>query len=198
LRFVVAMMAFVTLLWADHRPLLQSVANAWIVSDPIAPADAVAVFGGGLDDRPLAAAEYYRQGLAKTVLISNVSPDPVENLGAAPSDVEATREILLKKGVPNQAIETFGRDLSNTHDEAMALRAWAERTGARSIIVPTEIFSTRRVRWVLDRVFGDDVVIRVLALHRPNYGRDDWWQHDEGIANFEREMIKYVFYRIRY
>jgi uncharacterized SAM-binding protein YcdF (DUF218 family) len=201
LRFLVVLVVTLALgavAWVEHRPLLQSVADVWIVSDQVAPADAVAVFGGGLDDRPFAAATYYSQGLVTRVLISNVRTGPAENLGAVPSQMEATREILLRLGVPNSAIETFGRNLLNTHEEALALRVWAERAGARSIIVPTEIFPARRTQWMLNRVFSNSVVIRVEALDPPTYRRDDWWQHDEGIVNFQNEMLKYLYYRIRY
>ena len=195
---LVTLLALGAVAWVEHRPLLQSVADVWIVSDPIAPADAVAIFGGGLNDRPFAAATYYRQGLVTRVLISNVRTGPAENLGAIPTQVEATRGILLKLGVPDSVIETFGSELLNTHEEALALRVWAEHTGARSIIVPTEIFSARRVRWVLNRIFRNDVMIRVSALDAPTFRRDDWWQHDDGIVNFQNEVLKYLYYRISY
>jgi hypothetical protein len=51
--------------WLEREPLLRWIAGVWIVSDPIGPADAVALFGGGLADRPIAAAEYYRRGIVK-------------------------------------------------------------------------------------------------------------------------------------
>jgi uncharacterized SAM-binding protein YcdF (DUF218 family) len=184
--------------WVERRPLLQLVVEAWIVSDPVAPADAVVVLGGGLENRPFAAASYYRQGLVKKIVLSNVHVGPAEHLGTLPTQVGATREILFKLGVPESAIETFGDDLSNTHDEALALRTWAERAGARSIIVPTEIFPARRVRWVLHRVFGSDVVIRVVTQDPPTYRRDDWWQHEEGVVSFQNEIVKYLYYRMKY
>jgi hypothetical protein len=173
-------------------------ADLWIVSDQIAPADAVAVFGGGLEDRPFAAAAYYHQGLIKRVLLSNVHVGPAERLGVLPTQTETTREILFKLGVPEGAIETFGDDLSNTHDEVLALRDWATRVNARSIIVPTEIFPARRVRWILHRVFVNDVSIRVVALDPPTYHHHDWWQHEEGVVSFQNEMIKYLYYRIMF
>jgi uncharacterized SAM-binding protein YcdF (DUF218 family) len=184
--------------WVERTSLLQRVAELWIVFDEIAPADAVAVLGGGIEDRPFAAADYYRRGLVKSVLLSNVHVGPAEHLGALPTQVVATREILFKLGVPESAVEIFGDDLSNTHDEVLSLRAWARRTGARSIIVPTEIFPARRVRWMLHRVFGEDVAIRVVALDPELYKRDDWWQHEEGIISFQNEVLKYLYYRIRY
>jgi uncharacterized SAM-binding protein YcdF (DUF218 family) len=192
------MVALGAALYLDRRALLESAADHWVVSDEIAPADAVAVLGGGIEDRPFAAAIYYRQGLVKKVLLSNARTGPAENIGALPSEVEATRNILVKLGVPSGAIETFGSDLANTHEEALALRAWAERTGARSIIVPSEIFSARRVRWMLGRVFGNDVIIRVPALNPPNYRCDDWWRHEEGVVSFQNEVIKSVYYHLMY
>ena len=184
--------------WLERTFLLQRVADVWIVSDELAPADAVAVFGGGIEDRPFAAAEYYHRGLVRRVLLSNVHVGPAEHLGAMPAQAPATREILSKLGVPESAIEVFGVDLSNTHDEVLSLRAWAQHTGVRSIIVPTEIFPARRVRWMLHRVFGNDATIRVVALEPQLYHRDDWWQHEEGFVSFQNEFLKYLYYRIRY
>ena len=184
--------------WVERRPLLQSAADLWIISDPIAPADAVAVFGGGLEDRPFAAAAYYSQGLVKRVLLSNARVGPAERLGALPTQVAATREILFKLGVPESAIEIFGDDLSNTHDEVLSLRDWAKRAGARSIIVPTEIFPARRVRWMLHHAFSEDVTIHVVSLDPSIFHRDDWWQHEEGVVSFQNEIIKYLFYRVMY
>ena len=168
--------------WLDRGWLLRSAADLWIVSDPLGPADAVAVFGGGLADRPFVAAQYYRQGWVTKILVDE-------------TDSEA---VLLKLGIPENAIETFGRALGNTHQEALALRAWAEQHNLHSIIVPTEIFSTRRVHWTLHRVFPPDFVIRIAALDRPVYSRTDWWRDNHGISAFELEFVKYLYYIIRY
>jgi uncharacterized SAM-binding protein YcdF (DUF218 family) len=184
--------------WYGRTLLLRSAADFWIVSDPIGSADAVAVFGGGLEDRPFAAAAYYRQGLVKKILISNVREGPAERLGALSSHAAANRAVLLKLGVPEGDIETFGADLSNTQEEAVALREWAAHARLRSIIVPTEIFAARRVRWMLHRVFGDNTVIRVPALDPPEYRDGDWWRHEQGIIGFQNEVIKYVYYVLKY
>jgi hypothetical protein len=184
--------------WAGRDRLLLSAVNLWIVSDPIAPADVVAVFGGGLAGRPWAAAEYYRQGLVKKVLVSNGHQSPAEKLDVRPSEAALTEGVLRELGVPASAIETFGNDLANTHQEVLALQVWAERNNARSIIVPTEIFSTRRVRWMLHRAFGGGLVIRVVALNPPQFRQDNWWRHPQGIIAFRTEILKYIFYRLSY
>ena len=178
----------------------REMAELWIVSDQVmAPVDALAVFGGGLDVRPFAAAEYYRHGLVNKILISNVRPSPAETLGIIASHTELNRLALITLGVPESVIETFGSNVTSTRDEAYALREWAVANHAHSIIVPTEIFSARRIRWILDRVFVDSrVKIWIPALNPPNFTAADWWRHEEGLIAFQNEFIKYWYYRIRY
>jgi uncharacterized SAM-binding protein YcdF (DUF218 family) len=202
LRVALALLVLILVLggaaWLGREPLLRSAADLWIVSDDVAPADAAAVFGGGLDIRPFAAADYYQRGLVRKILISNVGSSRADRLGAVLSHVEANRRVLLKLGVPATAIETFGDGLTNTYDEARALRDWAARTGAHSVIVPTEIFTARRLRWMLHRAFADGATVRVTALDPPDYRRDDWWKHEGGLIGFQNEVMKYAYYRMKY
>ena len=198
LALFVMLVALAVAAWYGRALLLRSAADFWIVSDPLAPADAAVIFGGGLEDRPFAAAAYYRQGLVKKILISNVHESPAERLGVLLPHTAVNRAVLLKLGVPEGDIETFGADLSSTREEALALRDWAAREKVRSIIVPTEIFAARRLHWMLHRVFGNDLVIRVPALDPPEYRDADWWRHEQGIIGFQNELIKYVYYRLKY
>lgn len=185
--------------WWERVPLLRGAADAWIVSDVLRPADAAVVLGGGLPVRPAAAASYYRAGLVTKVLVSSVHVDGVELLGVVPSHTSLNRTAVANLGVPETAIELFGTDLTNTYQEAVALREWALRTHAHSVIVPTEVFSSRRLRWVLHRVFsGTGVEIQVAALDPTDYSRDTWWRSDHGLISFQNEIIKYLYYRLKY
>lgn len=185
--------------WFGREALLRGAAELWIVSDTVNSADAVAIFGGGLSVRPFAAAEYYQKGLTKKILVSNVRPDTAETLGGLPSHTAMNRSVLLKLGVPETAIETFGTDLSNTHQEVVALREWALRVHARSIIVPTQDFSSRRLRWMLERGFaGTGILVQVTALSPSDYDYRGWWRSDQGLLAFQNEVIKYVYYRFKY
>lgn len=184
--------------WIERDVLLREAAALWIVSDPVTPADVAVVLGGGVEDRPFSAAEYYRAGLVTKILVSNAHQGPAQKLGVVMPSASADEAVLLKLGVPKSAIEIFGDDLNNTNEEAVALHAWAVRNGIRSAIVPTEIFSARRVRWIMHRVFGQDAAISVSALDPPDYGRQDWWQHEKALLDFQNEIIKYVYYRVKY
>jgi uncharacterized SAM-binding protein YcdF (DUF218 family) len=179
--------------WVLREPVLVGAANLWIVSDPVSRADAIVVLGGGLATRPFVAAEMWRRGLADKILISQ----PAE--GAMPSHSELNREILLRLGVPPGAIETFGTANKNTRDEAVALREWAGRNAASSFIIPSEIFPARRVRWIFCReFFGTAVSIEVPSVEPPNYTRRDWWKTEHGPVDFQNELLKYMYYRLKY
>jgi uncharacterized SAM-binding protein YcdF (DUF218 family) len=116
-----------------------------------------------------------------------------------PSHIALNRAVLLKLGVPPEAIVSFGTDVSSTYEEARALAEWANRNGIKSIIVPTEIFSSRRVRWILVKeLSGLDVGIDVQALPPLDYDLDNWWRHEAGVIGFQNEVIKYLYYRVKY
>jgi DUF218 domain len=151
------------------------------------------------ETRPFAAADLYKKGMARQIVISAVKASPAEKLDIVPSHIELNRAVLLKLGVPPDAIVSFGTDVSNTYEEARALAEWANRNGIKSIIVPTEIFSSRRVRWILVKeLSGLDVGIQVQALPPLEYDLDNWWQHEAGVIGFQNEVIKYLYYRVKY
>jgi uncharacterized SAM-binding protein YcdF (DUF218 family) len=185
--------------WYGRAVLLRGLAQLWIVSDPAGPADAAVIFGGGLLVRPFSAASYYKEGLTTKILISNVRPDKAETLGILPSPTDMNRTVLTKLGIPGTAIEIFGSALSNTYQEAVALRDWVVRTHARSVIIPTEVFSSRRVRWIVDRELSDiGVKVHVVAVDNTEYGVSAWWKDEKAAIEFQNEIIKYIYYRIKY
>jgi uncharacterized SAM-binding protein YcdF (DUF218 family) len=191
--------AFCAAVWFGRETLLRGAAELWVVSDTVAPADAVAIFGGGLGVRPFAAAEYYKKGITNKILVSNVGLEKAELLGIVASHTALNRSVLLKLGVPETAIETFGFRLSNTYQEAVALREWAVRTHARSVIVPTQAFSSRRVRWVVEReLAGTGIQVNVPPLDDTAYGLSDWWKDEKAVIEFQNEVLKYVYYRFKY
>src|SRR5262249_6570791 len=162
-------------------------------------ADGGVVLGGGVETRTVAAADYYRKGLVKKVLIADASRRRPELLTALPSHVDLNRIALLNLGVPESAMEIFGRELANTHDEAIALREWALRTHAGAVIVPSELFGTRRERWIMRSVLdGTVTLVDVPALDEREYTANDWLKSERGLFDFHNEVLKYAYYRFKY
>ena len=185
--------------WLLREPVLVGAADLWIISDPVSRADAIVVLWGGLATRPFEAAELWRRGLADKILISQAPEERAVSIGAMPSHTELNREILLKSGIPAGVIETFGTANKNTREEAVALREWAERNAASVFIIPTEVFPARRVRWIFRREFsGTTVSIEVPSIEPPDYTRRDWWKTEHGLVAFQNEVLKYIYYRLKY
>ena len=112
---------------------------------------------------------------------------------------ELTRQILLRLGVPAEAIVQVGDEVSSTYEEARAVFDWAKSSGATSVIIPTDIFSTRRVRWIFrHEVTSAGVRVIVHSIKPPGYRLDDWWQHEGGLIDFQNEVIKFIYYRFNY
>jgi uncharacterized SAM-binding protein YcdF (DUF218 family) len=185
--------------WVARAPLLQGAADLWIVSDPITPADVAVVLGGGVDVRPFAAAELYQKRLVKKILVSQVGDGRAVAIGAEPGHTEVNRQVLLKLGVPADAIETFGSSNKNTKEEAVALLEWTERHASRAVIIPVGSFEARRVRWAFRHEFtGQPVRIEISAFDSPENLRANWWTNDLGILSFQNEILKFIYYRLKY
>ncbi len=189
--------------YAFRAPLLRSAARAWIVNDPVAKADAIVVLGGGLEYRPFAAARLYTNGCAKTILIAQPKLSPTEELGLRPAEHVIAREVLLKLGVPAEAIQFLGTNVSSTRDEATALKSWAAEHHAQSIIIPTDIFPSRRTRWIFRKLLSEPsqvapLSVHIIAIDQPRYTRTNWWMHEDGVISFQNEVVKSVYYHLKY
>jgi len=197
---ILLLAAVVAGVWFQRAPLLRGAANLWIVSDPWTQSDVVAVLGGDFEGRPLIAAEFYKKGLVPKVLVSQVAETPASEIGAIiPGHSELNRRVLLKLGVPDSAIEMFGQANRNTNDEAVALKDWADRHGVSRIVIPSEIFSARRVRWIFSRAFaGSSVRLTIASFEPRHYTRAEWWKTEAGMIAFQNEIMKYIYYRFKY
>ena len=185
--------------FAFRSPLLTGLATAWIVNEPLEKADAIVVLGGGLDTRPFEAARLYHEGLAPKILLMNVKPSPTTQLGITQPEKDLTRQVLLKKEVPDSDCITIGDAVASTHDEALAVRAWLVTNHASRIIIPTDLFHTRRVRWLFRKELKDTgASALVVSAPTEEYQATNWWRHEEGLIAFQNEVIKYLYYHLKY
>jgi uncharacterized SAM-binding protein YcdF (DUF218 family) len=186
-------------LYALRSPILHGAAALWIVSEPLAKADAIVVLGGGLEYRTFEAARLYHAGLAPKVLFMDVKLSPTAKLGITSNERELTRKVLLHEGVAETNLVVIGQSVASTFDESIAVRNWIQANGARRIIIPTDIFHTRRVRWLFRKQLrASGAQVSVEAVSPSGYTARDWWQHEEGLIAFQNELIKFAFYRVKY
>jgi len=182
-----------------RAPLLRGAAHAWIVDDPTVKADAIVILGGGMEYRPFEAARLFTNGIAPVILVAQEEPSPTQQAGLTVAATETTRKLLVQLGVPEAAIQPLGTNVTSTRDEAFAFRDWAQQHHAGSVLIPTDIFHTRRARWIFQKALkGTGVDVRMAAITLPRYSPTNWWQKEEGLIAFQNEVIKSAFYHLRY
>jgi uncharacterized SAM-binding protein YcdF (DUF218 family) len=178
---------------------LRAVAAAWIVNDPLEKADAIVVLGGGLETRPFAAARLYRDGYAPRILVARPKASPTDELGLTTREMEVTRQVLLRAGVPDGALTDIGNDVQSTYEESLAVRDWLKTNRATRLIIRTDVFHTRRVRWLFRKQLkGTGVALTVEAIPVREYTVADWWRHEQGLVAFQNEVLKSVYYHLKY
>jgi len=141
------------------------------------------VLGGGINTRPVTAAELYKAGVAKQIIIPAVKPSRLERAEVA---AVTERDVLMKLGVPPEAITSVGHDVTNTFQEMQAVRGWMEQSGTKKIIVVTEMFSSRRTQWVFAKGLSTaGATVFVHAVEPPDYPFETWWHDERGIIGFK-------------
>lgn len=178
-----------------HRPLLVGFALRFRVDDP-APSDALVVLLGRVDHRPARAAELYREGLAPLVLLGTSTDDSAKvSLG----ETGLTREVLIRLGVPPEAIRDLPGVVTSTRDESLRVREFARSHPLRRVTVVTTAYHTARARWIFRKTLaGTGIEVRMAAARAPSYDETDWFETDEGLADYFNEALKTLYYRLVY
>jgi uncharacterized SAM-binding protein YcdF (DUF218 family) len=193
--WLLVLCALVLTLLLFRVQILTRLARFWIVNDPLPKADAILVVGGRVDLRPFAAAQLYREGRAPLVLVAQPEMPRTARMGFAVPEFSIARSVLIKEGVPGEAIRMVGTNLTSTVGEALALRAWLTNAPIRSVLIPTDPFNTRRVRRIFNQTLqGTGVQASVAAIEMQRYRADNWWKTEEGAKDFVSEAAKFVHY----
>lgn len=180
-------------------PILKQVALWWVVESPDLHADAILVPGGGMDTRPFSAADLYRQHLAPKVLIPRNPESKLEQTGIVQTHADLTRQLLVRSGVPADAIEVIGTNLESSRDELVASLEWARKNQATRILVTTDLFHTRRMYWFGNHLMNPEgIQLLVSPIRTSHYAETNWWTKEEGLIAFQNELIKSAFYRVHH
>ena len=132
-------------------------------------------------------------------MVASPERKPTDQLGQTAGDADVTKQILLKHGVPDSGIVIFGEEVSSTYEETLALREWVKETGAKKIIIVSDPFHMRRMRWLLRKELTTTWAQILTGVAAPlKYTVSNWWQTKQGLVKFQKELIKYAYYRVRY
>jgi uncharacterized SAM-binding protein YcdF (DUF218 family) len=174
-------------------------AKVLVVSVPLDRADAIVVLSGSkaYKERTAYAASLYRQGVAPLVVLTN------DGEQGSWSNVEernpffhelAARE-LEQHGVPASAIKLWPAQVQGTMDEAFQIREFCRQSGAKSVLLVTSEYHSRRAYWVFDQVLKDsEVRVGVSSPSSSRIGTIFWWLRPQGWKTVGAEYVKMVYY----
>ena len=178
-------------------------ANWLMVSAPLARADAIVVMAGSavFKERTLRAAELYKEGRAAKIILTNDN-----HQGGWASDEqrnipyqELAGRWLRRQGVPDAAIEILPEPVSDTFDESLLLRKYAETHGVHSLLVVTSAYHSRRALWTLRQTFSQTPITIGLEAVPPGQQAPSpgtWWLHFRGWQMVPVEYVKLIYYRL--
>lgn len=155
--------------------------GGWLVAeDPLEKADAILVLGGTMYERPLEAADLYREGWAPRLFLIRELADWGEGellTRGIPylRGIDIQVDTLQKLGVPREAI-TVLEQANSTAQEADYAYDLVTRERFASVIVVTSKQHTRRARLVMRRRLdetGARVIVRASRYDRADVDR--WW-----------------------
>lgn len=180
-------------------------ARALIIQADLDVADAIVVLSGGSTylERTHRAAELYKQGRAKLIVLTDdhTRGGWSSALQTNPYFVERARDELIKRGVPSDNIRVAPGFASSTRDEAFIIRDYALTQGFRSILIVTSAYHTRRALHNLQQSFsgtGISVGIAPAPTGAQTPAPAFWWVHIEGWRSVGGEYVKLVYYWLKY
>ncbi len=175
--------------------LLLSVGHWLVKQDDLQKADAIAVLSGGFPMRALEAASLYRNGYAGEIWLTNPGRESqtLKDMGIHyPSEADFNREVLLRQGVPANAIHILDSPVVNTADELDVISSSLQKNGASSVIVVTEKAHTRRVRTLWTQYDAGRGMAIVHGVTSDAFDPNSWWRHTEDTRQVVHEMLGMV------
>jgi uncharacterized SAM-binding protein YcdF (DUF218 family) len=170
--------------------------------DPLQKADAIAVLAGTSMDRPLEAADLFKEGYAPWIVLTHQVPEAsFEALAArgvnVPDEAIEQREILVKLGVPANAIVLPLRVHDNTAQEAQTFRELAVKNRWRRIIVVTSKYHLRRAGFAIRREMrGTGVVVEMHGTRYEDADPNRWWATRRNLRWVLDEGAKLIAYEL--
>lgn len=146
---------------------------------------AVVLAGDSYGHRILEGAELVRQGFVRKAIISG----PCCYYGIHESDTAVN--FAVKKGYPEDYFIKFPHDAKSTETEAQVVIPELHRLGARSFLLVTSDYHTRRAGRYF-RKLADGMEMHVIAVPDENFRWNSWWLNREAQKTVYMEWSKTV------
>ena len=169
---------------------------------PLQKADAIFVFAGTLTERPMEAAELYREGYAPRIVVTRATIDQatfqLEKRGIRiPTQHDLTTDVLLQLGVPTGALIAPSFVHDNTAEEARTLGELARMHRWRRVILVSSKYHLRRLTLAARRALrGTDVEVIARGSRYDPSVPATWWTRRRDIRWVASEVPKFLAYAL--
>ncbi|MBL4753515.1 MAG: YdcF family protein [Flavobacteriales bacterium] len=189
------------LVFGTFRTTFYRAAGAWlIVEDPLEPADAIFLLGGGAFDRVNETAKLLEQGIADKVICSGSWVSGVlKILKMEYKEAEVSRLGLVNNhGIAVENVDVILEGTS-TKEESELILAYCKKNQFKTVIVLSSTFHTRRVSDVFKPLLEPEG-IKVIIHGAPSssYNEDEWWKDEGGMIMVNNEYMKHIYYFLKY
>ena len=185
-KIALGLAALVVLALAFHSAILAALGGYLVKADPPRKADIALVLAGDASgNRILKAAELVREGYAPKVLVSG----PVGMYDYAECDLEIP--FAVRRGYPQSYFEPYQHHAHSTQEEADAMLPELRRLGAKTVLLVTSDFHTRRAGRIFRRA-APDLTFDVVAAPDQYFTPSGWWKNREGRKTFMIEWMKTI------
>jgi len=179
-----------------RQPVLRAAGWALVVTEPVAPADAIVVSPDSGGAGALEAADLVQSGIATRVAVFTDPPSGEDHefiRRGLPYEDAAARQIRQLKLLGVTDVVQIPRTDAGTEGEGEVLPAWCDQHQFRSVVFVAARDHSRRVRRVLDRVMkGHPTQVTVRPARYSNFDPDRWWETRVGVRTEIIELQKLV------
>jgi len=163
-----------------------------VVEDPLVKARAIVVLSGAMPLRAIEAGKLYRERYAPEIWLTH-STEPgatLKEMGIpfAGEDYYDTR-ILIREGVPAEAIHVLEPPILNTADEIKVAAAALARANGEGVIIVTTKAHTRRVGLLWRRLAPGQGRAIVRAASTDPFDPRHWWRTTSDALDVVREVL---------
>lgn len=197
-RFILVTVA-VVLLWILRAYPLRAIGEFLVVQDEPRAAQAIVLLAGESPSRALGAYDLYKQGLSPRILLTRGHRTQAEEMLLRrnipfTSGADVDRQILIKLGVPEDKVQLLPDDVTDTFNEAEAIRAYLKGHSVRQILLVTSRYHSRRAKMAFEHVFRGTVEFISAPTLYDEYDAHNWWHKRVNVRELIIEYQKLAFY----
>lgn len=165
-------------LYVGHPLVLRGLGSYLVMEESLQKVPVIVVLAGEAPFRAMEAAELYKDGWATKIILTRGKRDQayyaLESLGIKFTDYN--REILLRLGIPGDAVVLLDEEVENTVQELSAVIRLLRANGWKHVIVVTSKTHSRRSAVIWNHLSQGNPKAIVRWAKRDPFVVDNWWK----------------------